>query len=587
MSSDEVPMTGPLQPRPGPQERGSRFWGLLIGSAVVMIVVLALGGRALYQEGRVRFARYQATQCLKHIESKDWPKAMQTLASANRFGNEDPKILRTNLTFLTLTNNEPRSLIYILNRLIAAGQTEPNDVLILGRSHIALGEVQEARVLYAALSPAEKEMRPGLELLAQILRAEGRPNEAQDTLRRALLSTPDDTEAKFRLALLDYENAFPEIQNRARAIMWELVSNHGKISLAAITFLSRDKNLTALEADRLLSAANAHPEAGPQHRLEILSAIIRLSPHRREEILDTEVARHEGESLPNMTAIIGWLAREKQHTRILKLVPLQVATQSKEIFPYFAQALGEEGRWADLRHLLTGTDNLPVAHARVQVWLAQAAIKLSPSDRSTPRQHLENAVEAAIATKDYASLAAAAQVSEEQGLYELAIRCYDRIATDNAEREVDMLEKIYELTLRMRDTARLLQISEKLSRLLPTSGIYRDRVHYLDLLIGYRLEKVSQAIETRDEESLIEGQTTRLPTAFLLALTAHRFRDAAAVETHLPAIAVDMSHLSPGQRAVVAGLLRSVGREADAFRLSESISDTLLLPEERTLLNAP
>lgn len=585
MPPDEAPMSGPLVPLPGPQKRSFKLW-VWIWMIVVAVIALALGGKTLYREGRVRFARYQATQCLQHIESKDWPQAVRTLASANRFGDEDTEVLRTNITFLTRTTNDPRSLIYIIKRLMASGQAELGDYLILGRAHIALGEVQEARHLYAALSPAERDARYGLELLAQILRAEGRPNEAQDTLRRALLITPEDPDSKFRLALLDYENAFPEIQNRARATLWELVSNQGKISLAAITFLARDKNLTAQEADRLLIVSNAHPEAGPQHRLEILSAIIRLSPHRREEILDAEIARYEGKNLPEMTGIIAWLAREKQHTRILKMVPPQVAMQSKEIFPFVAQALGEEGRWADLRRLLTGGDSLPVARARVQVWLAQAAIKLSPTDRNTPRQHLESAVEAAIKTNDFPSIGAAAQVGEEQGLYELALRCYERIANGSPQHETDMLEKIYELALRMRDTARLFQVSQQLNDRHPDSGIYRDRVHYLSLLTGARLESVSRSLETRDEESRIEGQTTRMPTAFLRALAAYRFRDAAALQASLPALAPDLSRLTPGQRAVVAGLLRSVGRETEAFRLSESISDTLLLPEERRLLSA-
>lgn len=586
MPPEEAPMPGPPLPSPGRSRRGFRLWIWLSAGAVAAVIALALGGKPLAQEVRVRYARHLAAQCVRHIEAQEWPAAVRALSSANRFGNEDPVVLRANVTFLTRTSNDPSSLIYTVRRLIAEGQAEPGDILILGRAHISIGEIREARQLYADLSAEEKEAKPGLELLAQILRSEGRPAEAQDTLRRALQSTPDDPDSKLRLALLDYENAFPEIQNRARATMWELVTDAGKISLAAITFLARDKNLTALEAERLLRAADEHPETGPQQRLEILSAIIRLSPHRREEILDAEVARHAGKSLPEMTEVVGWLAREKQHTRILQLVPPQVAMQSKEIFPYVAQALGEEGRWADLRRLLTGGGSLPVSAARVQVWLAQAAVKLTPADRSTPRQHLENAVEAAFKTQDFASLMAAAQVGEEQGLYDLAIRCCERIASGSPRHAVDMLEKIYELAQRTRDTARLFEVSEKLSTLRPDSGIYRDRVHYLSLLTGSHLESVSLALEKRDDEALIEGQTTRLPTAFLRALAAHRFRDDESVRLSLPALTPDMSRLTPGQRAVVAGLQRSIGREADAFRLTETVSETLLLPEERALLSA-
>jgi tetratricopeptide (TPR) repeat protein len=545
-----------------------------------------LGGRPLYQAVRVRFARYHAAQCLQHIDSQQWPLALKALSTANRFGNEDPEVLRTNVTFLTRTSNDPRSLIYTIKRLMATGHSTPADILTLAKAYLNLGEIQEARQLHTALSAEQKEAKPGLELLAQVLRAEGRPNEAQDTLRRALLTTPDDPDSIFRLALLDYENTFPEIQNRARASMWELVTNQDKIALAALTFFARDKNLTAQEAERLLKAAEAHPQANSSQKLEILSAIIRLSPHRRDEILDAEVSRQAGKSLSEQAEVIAWLAREKQHTRILQLVPPEIALQSKDVFPYVAQALGEEGRWADLRRLLTGSSNLPVARARVQVWLAQAATKLAPTDRDTPRQHLENAVESALKTDDFGSLFAITQVAEEQGLYELAIRCYERIATGSPRHELDMLEKIYELALRIRDTPKLFQVSSKISQLRPKNGAFQDRVHYLSLLIGTDMERVQFALTRRERDTAIEGQTTRLPSAFLRALAAYRFRDTPTLQATLPSLTPQLPQLTPGQRAVVAGLLRSIGQQAEAFRLTESINDILLLPEERALLSA-
>jgi hypothetical protein len=52
-----------------------------------------------------------------------------------------------------------------------------------------------------------------------------------------------------------------------------------------------------------------------------------------------------------------------------------------------------------------------------------------------------------------------------------------------------------------------------------------------------------------------------------------------ALQSHYP-------NLTPGQRAVTVGLLRSAGRAVDAFRLAESINTTLLLPEEEVFLGS-
>jgi tetratricopeptide (TPR) repeat protein len=473
-----------------------------------------------------------------------------------------------------------------MKRLIAGGQGTPADYLTLAKAHLSVSEVAEARALHTSLPDDQRNSKDGLELLAQVLRAEGRATEAEDTLRRALMTDSKNPESKLRLALLDYENAFPEIQARARQTMWELADNKDKTALSAFTFLSRDKNLTAPEANRLLKAAEDHPDADPSHRLEILSAVMRINPHLREEILDAEVKRYEGKPIPQLVGVVAWLAREKQHTRILKLVSPQVAFQSQEIFPYVAQALGEEGRWADLRRMLTGSQSMPVQGARVQVWLAQAASKIDPSDRDTPRQHLENAVELASKNDDLGSLASAAQVSEEQGLYTLSIRAYERIAKASPRNEIEMLEKVYELALRNRDTPKLFEIGERICELRPGSGLYRDRIQYLTLLTGNRMETVALSLATHYGQSIVEGQTTRIPSALLQALSAYRFRDSTALDASLLALQSHYPNLTPGQRAVTVGLLRSAGRAVDAFRLAESINATLLLPEEEVFLGS-
>jgi tetratricopeptide (TPR) repeat protein len=586
MSQDTNPAPQPTPTKVGKPNRRNRLLIRLLIVGSLLGLVLIFTARPLYRFGKKHYAQYRAGQCLEHMESQQWLQAMKALSEANRYGPDDPVVLRATVTFLSKTSRDPRSLIVTMKRLIASGHGTPADYLTLAKAHLSVSEVAEARALHTSLPDDQRNSKDGLELLAQVLRAEGRATEAEDTLRRALMTDSKNPESKLRLALLDYENAFPEIQARARQTMWELADNKDKTALSAFTFLSRDKNLTAPEANRLLKAAEDHPDADPSHRLEILSAVMRINPHLREEILDAEVKRYEGKPIPQLVGVVAWLAREKQHTRILKLVSPQVAFQSQEIFPYVAQALGEEGRWADLRRMLTGSQAMPVQGARVQVWLAQAASKIDPSDRDTPRQHLENAVELASKNDDLGSLASAAQVSEEQGLYTLSIRAYERIAKASPRNEIEMLEKVYELALRNRDTPKLFEIGERICELRPGSGLYRDRIQYLTLLTGNRMETVALSLATHYGQSIVEGQTTRIPSALLQALSAYRFRDSTALDASLLALQSHYPNLTPGQRAVTVGLLRSAGRAVDAFRLAESINATLLLPEEEVFLGS-
>jgi len=586
MPQDTDPSLTPAPaPAPGAKpKRGRHLWSWLFLITAVLTLVLLFTGRPLYRLGKKHYAQYRATQCLEYMESQLWLQAMKALSDANRYGPDDPVVLRTNVTFLTKTSRDPRGLISTMKRLIATGVATPTDYLTLAKAHLSVSEVAEARQLYSALPEDQRESKDGLELLAQVLRAEGRTTEAEDTLRRALMIDPTDPESRLRLALLDYENAFPEVQSRARQTMWQLAENKDKTALSAFTFLARDKNLTSPEAHHLLKVAEAHPDTGPAQRLEILSSIMRINPHLREEILDAEVARHRGKPVLELVDVVAWLAREKQHIRILQLVSPQVAFESREIFPYVAQALGEEGRWADLRRMLTGSQAMPIPPARVQVWLAQAASKVDSSDRDSPRKHLENAVELASKNNDLGTLAAAAQVSEEQGLYDFAIRAYERIAKASPQHEIEMLEKVYELALRNRDTQKLFEISEKVSALRPSSGVYRDRVQYLTLLTGTRMETVALSLASHYGESKGESHTSRIPSPLLQALAAYRFRDNVTLDASLLALQPHYSILTPGQKAVAAGLLRASGRAGDAFGLAEGVSKTLLLPEEGRFL---
>jgi tetratricopeptide (TPR) repeat protein len=581
MPPESASLPEPTLPPARPSER-PRWLGLMLLS-VLLLVVLGLGGRPAFITLRTEYGLYRARQCLSYLEEKQWLDAMRAIADAKRYGRDHPEILRATLTYVTKTNHDPHATIFIINQLAKLGLTTCADSLLLGQSHLALSQVTEARAIYASLSPEEQDSKEGLELLAQLYRNEGSPKEAEAALRRAMAKAPDDPESRLRIALLDHGNPFPEIQARARQTLWELTQVEGRTALIAIRFLAQDQNLTAPEAERLLPLITAHPESSAKDRLDVLSGIIKLIPQRREEILTTEIARVEGKNVEDLIQVIGWLAKEKQYTRILQLVPMKQALQSPQVFPYVAQALGEEGRWADLRRLILSGERLPVPKARSQVWLAEALTHLDKENLSAPRQYLEEAVQASIKTDDGVTLAAASLVSERLGHYDLATRCYQQLALINPKFEVEMLDKVYEMALRQRDTPLMLKTSQQLNEKRPTHGHFRDRLRYLKLLTGIELEQVDAILTHAPPESAVEGATARVPTAFLRALAAWRLKDHARLKSELSQLTDRQDQLNLGQRAVLASLLHHVGQPIAAYRLAETIPTTILLAEEQTL----
>ena len=176
-------------------------------------------------------------------------------------------------------------------------------------------------------------------------------------------------------------------------------------------------------------------------------------------------------------------------------------------------------------------------------------------------------------------------MAEDQGLYELAIRCYERLVPESPKLEVELLEKVHQNALHLRDTPRLLDVSRRLVHLRPLSGVFRDRLHYLNLLTGQEMEDCWKALASRNQEAMVEGQVRRLPTAFLEAFAAFRFHDDSTLRAALSRLSPQVSDLSPGQRAVVAALLQRTGQKDESTRLAETVNPLLLLPEEQMLLD--
>jgi hypothetical protein len=135
------------------------------------------------------------------------------------------------------------------------------------------------------------------------------------------------------------------------------------------------------------------------------------------------------------------------------------------------------------------------------------------------------------------------------------------------------------MSMRGRDTERVLQVARQQRSLRPENPLYVDRVIYLQLVAGYDLElnfkkllETSHANSDRTEDQLSQ------------ALAAYRMGDLTTLRTHLSRLK-NVSNLSPGQRAVYAGLLSISGQVGPAFLIAEQIPSILLLKEEKRFLD--
>ncbi|MES2598927.1 MAG: hypothetical protein V4662_26585 [Verrucomicrobiota bacterium] len=571
MSQDNLPSELLAQP--------SKPWLTWIMAGLLMMGVASWWlGPPLMRKGSVVMARYHADRAEAFIEAKEWLKAHAALEKARAWNGDDPRVLRALADFLTATEGDPASTLHYLRRLEVVGQITEGDLLRMGQLYVLLSDAANAEVTLAKLPPAARERRPALEVLANIQRLQGHTQVAMDTLRRALLLDKNDPMCRLRLALMDQGAAFAEMREQARQTLWELSGGRDQAALLAMDTLAGDASLTPPEADQLVVHMEAHPKRTEEVRLGVLSGLLRARPEKRKVIVEAEVAHMQKilpeELLPSLT----WLLREKQPQRIVEFRPRDFFTKSSLLIQIYLQALGDLGRWEDVDKLLSRPAGMPVSPAFISFWRAKATRQMD-TDLARVRQHLSMVYEATGHGRDGATAAAAAALAEEAGVWDVAALLYEGLAEHQPKARVAMLEKVHQMALRTRDTEAVLKSSDQLLKIRPDNQRYVLSDLYLHLVSGVELEVRRLKIDSggippaaSDEDRLC------------LALAAYRFGNLEELRRHLTTIQ-DPKSLSPGQRAVHAGLLSISGQVGPAYQIAEQVPTALLLKEEARFLD--
>jgi len=563
--------SGPLQFDP---DRRSRFsagpvtkWCFIVFA--VVLVGLLLGNTSI-QSIKDWLARSEAEEAVKAIDAEDWGHAVACIHKARSYSPEEPAVLRATIAFLKLTESDP---VFLSQQLRALSEKEAltiEDQILLSRSLLKAGSAPRAREVLEKL-PAEARQQPEvLTLASTIATAEGRGEEARELQQLAKLNQPDTAASKLEKALAQRNSAFEKDRQAARSALWRLTRDATDTGLLAITHLTVDPQLDWAQTDALIKLAKNHPHPSLPVHLGILSARMRLRPDLRDQIIDEEITRFQQDGGGKLEEIARWLALEKQHARVIQLVPERLRRTSRDLFPIVAQALAEEGRWKELKTMLTH-EKPPVRPTRVRLWLAEAESHLSSDDTET-RHHLKSCIETARLEKDLDILTAVVSTAERLSQPDLALQaCQHLIQLPAAAEQVEILQKAADLASSLRDTRLMLEYTRQLHQLRPASPAYADHLAYLRLLLGEEMEVVTSAAENTP--------------VLHQALSAYRLGDREGLARMLPSITTAKPEdLPAGRRAVLSGLLATAGDAARAFQIAEKVPETLLLDEERAFL---
>lgn len=533
-----------------------------------------LVGDRVITYGRSWMAAHYAGKAQEKIQAKQWLDASQLLAKGRSWRGDNPQVLRGYADLLIATRSDNLSLLQILRHLESVDKITAQDRLYISQTLISLGHVSEARKEYEKLTEAQKLEQKSLELLASIYHAEGRTEEAEKTMRQALAMAPTDPASRLRLAIINHQNNFVEMQDQARREIWELAQLPDDTGLQALEFLTTRARLDGEETDKLLRLIEKHPNVRPGMRYAALSARLRARPQDRDAMIEAEVQRVKGQGVETLKPALSWLLQEQQPQRVIELLPADIYLKSGPLLHSYLLALESQNQWSEIEILLR--KKLPVSDTFVHLWKARTADKLDTGIR-TVRHHLEAAFAQTLGGQDEGAARMTAETAEDMGQWDLASRFYNDIASLHPLSRGQMLEKVQAMAARGRNTDSAMIAADKLTELHPDNQVYKQRTLYLKLVAGHEIETTGLTIAE------ISNTEKNSPVVLLRALAAYRLGDLIQVRAHLENLD-PKTDFSPGQNAVHAGLLAICGRTAEAYRLAEAIPSIMLLPEEQHFL---
>ncbi|WP_395749992.1 hypothetical protein [Prosthecobacter sp.] len=563
-----------------PRERIGWFSISFIG-IFGLLLVLFIAWKPLSGAAKAAWARHHVKEAQAAISGNDLVGAVPHIRDACAWAPQDVEVIRVVIDYLKITKSDPSTLAQQLKLLAEKQPLTPDEVVLLGRSLIAVRKTAEARTLYEKMVPGGGSSPASLELLSELLDAEGHTAESAEIMRRSSQLKTNTPEARLQLAVEDRNHIFPEVRQQARAELWNLAELDTVVGLAAADRLVVDPDLNIPEARRLLEIVEHHPLKKLPDRLRVLSALMRLEPERRSAILDEEAARYRSDDKGNLIDLAHWLAQEKEYTRLLEIVPPNLAATSRSLYVSMLEALYGQQRWQELKDLLK-QKRPPVSDTLAAIWMADVESRLQP-DLSESRRLLTAAIEVASAKLNGDELYAAGLLSERLGLHDLSLRAYSSLAPLVPEKEIMFLQKAYEQAQLQKDGKALLVIARKLHDLRPSSAAFAERYDYLRLILGVEIETVTLATAhtaSAEETNALDHISPEL----LRALAAYRLGDNDSVKAQLHTLP-DTKGLSAGQRAVIAGLLAQSGGVARAYQIAEKVPELLLLDEEKSFLN--
>lgn len=579
-------------------EQRKRKRRLLIIIAACVLLLLAGG---FFAAPHVRHAirgfqaRRHAQRAFVLIDQQKWSEARDEATAAYQLRPNEPEALRAVARLLSRAG-QADALTFWKNLAAVAPLTRQDfrDEADVALRNNDLGVAQEAvehLIESAGGTPAAADF-----ILAAEIAMQKRQLDKAKQLTQKVLADPAATKRdklRANVALLEItlnsgENSSPELHNIDTRLL-ELAKGDDQDALDAMVALSQrflsaqgeEKSSFPISLDDLAKKIENHPLAKPNQKLLAADLQIAAHPDQRDQIEDRTITQWKNGNNDELAALGGWLYRHNEFQRELDAIPLERATQTRELFLQHVDALGALGRWDEIRRILE-SEKFPLDPVIQHMYLARCFAQ--QGEKNGADNNWQRAIEDAAG--DLSKLIMLGEYAEKNGANGIAMTAYDAAVAVQPKSRPAQLGRL-RAAYASGDTKKVHEILVELLQVWPNDTSLLNDEAYARLLLMPRDIRPDSAelrsIETLAEK-LVQDEPASLPHRTLLALAMLKQNRPYSALALYRGLNVPQNAVSASTIAVHAAVLAAAGQPEPAKSEVEKIATDKLLPEESALI---
>lgn len=553
----------------GHRKKGPARWIL----ALVVLVVLVLGGVLGYQWVRVRRANKFATAGDSMREANKLNDAAVQYRVALQL---DPNNYHALSGAARLASQADRpEAIELWQKVIESRKSTLQDhedyaELLIKNNRLALAE----KILDPLLkgNPDTRALR----LASRYSVKMGEDAKALDFMRIASKRAPEDDATRFQLAELLAQSTDPSEQAEARKILWDLAGKSNTYKQVAVEALAAAPQLTGDEQTRLVQELTDLTSKTIKDDLLVADLKLQLHPDDAAHIYQETTTRWQSGKTEDLIQLARWLNIHQQPELVLSSFPIERAFEDNQLLLTRLDAMAILQRWNDIDELL-GQTEVTLDPSVIESFHARTAQERNST--LDAEVHWNHAI--SLAASDPYKLRFVANFAEQSRADAVALNAYEQLARfpDQADLAYRGIERVGQ---KSGDISAQRAAMAKITARTPDDPNAADQLAYLNLLLGENVDK--NLATAKKLTAQFPNRLSYRVTAALGYLRQHNA--AAAVAQFNGPSPIDWKQTLPSWRAVYAATLLGTDKNEEAKKIIATIPRDRLNSQERALIES-